>query len=66
MPDPGAYKPGPACPPRISPAGAGTIHPAGKTAAVDDRGFPKGFFDRADPATDAEFYVPTRLVTHID
>jgi len=33
---------------------------------VSDHGFPPGFFDRADPATDAEFYAPTRLVTHID
>ena len=29
-------------------------------------GFPPGFFDRADPSPDAEFYVPLRLVTHID
>jgi SAM-dependent methyltransferase len=28
--------------------------------------FPPGFFDRADPSTDDEFYGPTRLVTHID
>lgn len=28
--------------------------------------FPAGFFDRADPSPDAEFYAPTRLVTHID
>ena len=28
--------------------------------------FPAGFFDRADPSPDAEFYEPTRLVTHID
>jgi SAM-dependent methyltransferase len=28
--------------------------------------FPPGFFDRADPADDAGFYAPTRLVTHID
>ena len=28
--------------------------------------FPDGFFDRADPAPDADFYAPTRLVTHID
>lgn len=33
---------------------------------MDGDGFPPGFFDRADPATDAEFYGPTRLVTHID
>ena len=29
-------------------------------------GFLPGFFDRADPSDDAEFYVPLRLVTHID
>lgn len=28
--------------------------------------FPAGFFDRADPAPDGDFYAPTRLVTHID
>lgn len=28
--------------------------------------FPPGFFDRADPTPDADFYVPPRLVTHID
>lgn len=28
--------------------------------------FPPGFFDRSDPAADAEFYEPARLVTHID
>jgi SAM-dependent methyltransferase len=28
--------------------------------------FPPGFFDRADPGADAEFYRPLRLVTHID
>jgi SAM-dependent methyltransferase len=28
--------------------------------------FPPGFFDRADPATDAEFYSWPRFVTHID
>jgi len=28
--------------------------------------FPEGFFDRADPSPDEEFYAPTRLVTHID
>ena len=28
--------------------------------------FPAGFFDRADDADDAAFYVPERLVTHID
>jgi SAM-dependent methyltransferase len=31
-----------------------------------DRTFPPGFFDRADPSPDGEFYVPLRLVTHID
>jgi len=25
-----------------------------------------GFFDRADPSPDAEFYATPRLVTHID
>lgn len=30
------------------------------------RSFPDGFFDRADPGPDAVFYLPTRLVTHID
>jgi SAM-dependent methyltransferase len=29
-------------------------------------GFPPGFFDRSDPGPDADFYAPTRLVTHID
>ncbi len=33
---------------------------------MGDRPFPPGFFDRADPASDDEFYAPTRLVTHID
>jgi len=28
--------------------------------------FPPGFFDRADPAPDSDFYVFPRLVTHID
>jgi SAM-dependent methyltransferase len=28
--------------------------------------FPPGFFDRADPSSDAEFYATPRLVTHID
>jgi SAM-dependent methyltransferase len=31
-----------------------------------DPAFPPGFFDRADPAPDDEFYLPLRLVTHID
>jgi SAM-dependent methyltransferase len=30
------------------------------------RVFPPGFFDRADPAPDADFYGFPRLVTHID
>ena len=30
------------------------------------RGFPAGFFDRADDRPDPEFYGPPRLVTHID
>jgi SAM-dependent methyltransferase len=29
-------------------------------------GFPDGFFDRADPTADADFYAVSRLVTHID
>lgn len=33
--------------------------------AADDA-FPPGFFDRMDPAPDAGFYGPPRLVTHID
>ena len=28
--------------------------------------FPPGFFDRADPSSDAEFYSWPRIVTHID
>ncbi|HZT67873.1 MAG TPA: methyltransferase domain-containing protein [Acidimicrobiales bacterium] len=28
--------------------------------------FPPGFFERADPSPDRDFYGPTRLVTHID
>jgi SAM-dependent methyltransferase len=28
--------------------------------------FPDGFFDRADPSPDPEFYAAPRLVTHID
>src|SRR5881394_1105573 len=28
--------------------------------------FPSGFFERADPGRDNEFYSPPRLVTHID
>ena len=34
--------------------------------AVDDHGFPKGFFARMDEDDDARFYAPPRLVTHID
>jgi len=38
-----------------------------ETEAVDDgHGFAPGFFDRADPTPDADFYVPPRFVTHID
>jgi SAM-dependent methyltransferase len=33
---------------------------------VDDAGFPPGFFERADPSSDVEFYSWPRLVTHID
>jgi len=33
---------------------------------VPRREFPPGFFDRADPAPDTEFYAFPRLVTHID
>lgn len=32
----------------------------------DGPGFAPGFFDRADPTPDADFYVPPRFVTHID
>ena len=28
--------------------------------------FPDGFFDRADPTPDRDFYLPPRFVTHID
>jgi SAM-dependent methyltransferase len=31
-----------------------------------DDAFGPGFFDRADPSSDAAFYGPPRLVTHID
>lgn len=31
-----------------------------------DRAWPPGFFDRQDSGDDADFYAPTRLVTHID
>jgi SAM-dependent methyltransferase len=33
---------------------------------VTDAVFPPGFFDRADPETDAAFYRVPRIVTHID
>lgn len=38
----------------------------GQTGAVPDVEFPPGFFDRVDPAPDADFYSWPRLVTHID
>ena len=31
-----------------------------------DSGYTDGFFERGDPASDAIFYLPPRLVTHID
>jgi SAM-dependent methyltransferase len=34
--------------------------------SLDEHGFPKGFFDRADEDDDAAFYAVPRLVTHID
>jgi len=33
---------------------------------VTEAGFPPGFFERADPSSDADFYSWPRLVTHID
>ena len=33
---------------------------------MDGQGFPRGFFDRADPTDDARFYAPDRFVTHLD
>ncbi|VXB61029.1 methyltransferase domain-containing protein [Nocardioides sp. AX2bis] len=33
---------------------------------MTDDEWPPGFFDRQDSADDAEFYVPPRLVTHLD
>jgi SAM-dependent methyltransferase len=36
------------------------------TDPVGYEGFPEGFFDRADPTPDRDFYEMTRLVTHID
>ena len=38
----------------------------GYRRAVSDDVFPAGFFDRADPSPDPDFYRPQRLVTHID
>ena len=32
----------------------------------DDGPFPRGFFDRDDPADDTDFYASPRFVTHID
>ncbi len=37
-----------------------------RTADDPYAGFPVGFFDRADPASDARFYGPPRIVAHID
>lgn len=37
-----------------------------QTGRVGHTQFPAGFFDRADPSGDAEFYSWPRLVTHID
>lgn len=34
--------------------------------ADPDAAFPPGFFDRDDPDADAQFYAPSRLVTHLD
>lgn len=38
----------------------------GQTEMMDSDPFPAGFFDRADPSPDGEFYSWPRLVTHID
>ncbi len=38
---------------------------APRDAAGEDA-FPAGFFDRADPSPDPEFYATPRLVTHLD
>ncbi|MGH9129905.1 MAG: methyltransferase domain-containing protein [Acidimicrobiales bacterium] len=38
----------------------------GGGAAANGASFPPGFFDRADPSPDAQFYASPRLVTHID
>ena len=35
-----------------------------RPGAYDD--FPEGFFSRSDDSSDADFYAPARLVTHID
>ncbi len=43
---------------------AGTASSTVETVA--DTTFPPGFFDRADPGVDSEFYTAPRLVTHID
>jgi SAM-dependent methyltransferase len=49
---------------------ASGISAVGETGPVDERdlsaAFPPGFFDRADPTPDADFYLPPRFVTHID
>ena len=46
---------------------ASGIRAVGETGAVEDEhGFASGFFDRADPTPDADFYLPPRFVTHID
>jgi len=47
-------------------APASTDAPHGTSAAVNEPDFPPGFFDRADPSSDATFYSWPRLVTHID
>ena len=50
--------------------GALLARPAGTASStvetVADSTFPPGFFDRADPGVDSEFYTAPRLVTHID
>lgn len=33
---------------------------------MTDAPYPAGFFDRADPSSDADFYAQPRLLTHID
>ncbi|HEY2812643.1 MAG TPA: methyltransferase domain-containing protein [Acidimicrobiales bacterium] len=37
-----------------------------ETLEIDEQSFPPGFFDRADRASDVDFYSWPRLVTHID